>query len=104
MVLHGRLATDVEAGSAGDGSHRQVRDRVRDSALLIEKKKAKLDHSLLSRAFNEWQRRYIEEPERFKAEARTIREFLADQMARRVPTYGDECAAYLIKLLGEDPQ
>jgi len=52
-------------------------------------------------AFNEWMRRYTEEPERFSREWQTIRDFLAEQAVGSVPTYGNECEAYLAELVSE---
>jgi hypothetical protein len=52
-------------------------------------------------AFNEWTRRYIEDPKKFQSEWETIRVFL-EQSARGVePDAGAECAAYLVKLITE---
>lgn len=45
--------------------------------------------------WNEWLRRYIEEPERFKHEFLTILEFIRAEGDGRTPTYGEECLAYM---------
>lgn len=52
-------------------------------------------------AFNEWMRRYIEEPERFRREIQTVSQFLADKLNGVAPSYGAACAHYLEELLGE---
>lgn len=52
-------------------------------------------------AFNEWMRRYIEEPERFTREMTTVKRFLKQEQQGRVPTYGENCARYLAQLLTE---
>lgn len=51
--------------------------------------------------FNEWMRRFTEEPERFQAEFKTVQLFLAERNAGKVPTYGDECVGMLDKLRAE---
>jgi hypothetical protein len=53
----------------------------------------------MAAAFNEWMRRYIEEPEKFEAEFRTVSTFLSEQSAGKTPTYGEICAAYLAELM-----
>lgn len=40
-------------------------------------------------AFNEWMRRYTEEPEAYEAQFRTVGRFLQEQAAGREPTYGE---------------
>jgi len=48
----------------------------------------------LADAFTEWDRRYREEPERFKSEA--------EHLLKETPyTYGQEAAPYLIEILRE---
>ena len=51
----------------------------------------------MARAFNEWMRRYTDEPERFEREFQTVAEFLATPDGDD-PTYGAECAAYLVQI------
>jgi hypothetical protein len=53
------------------------------------------------KAFNEWMRRYIEEPSKFEAEFQTVNEFLKDEAGGIEPTYGETSAAYLEKLASE---
>jgi hypothetical protein len=55
----------------------------------------------MAQAFNEWMRRYIEEPERFAREWQTVEEFKADESAGIEPDYGATCEAYLRGLMGE---
>ena len=52
-------------------------------------------------AFNEWMRRYIEEPERYEREIQTVRQFLEEDGLYVEASYGRECAAYLIRLSKE---
>lgn len=48
----------------------------------------------VARAFTEWERRYREEPERFQSEA--------EKLLKETPeSYGEGCAPYFIKILGE---
>jgi len=54
----------------------------------------KVTEGRLAVAFTEWDRRFREEPERFQSEA--------VRLLKETPkTYGDACAPYLLKLLGE---
>lgn len=53
------------------------------------------------KTFNEWMRRYIDEPERFSREFQTVQDFLTDEAAGKEPSYGEACAAYQFKLLDE---
>ena len=50
-------------------------------------------------AFNEWMRRYTDEPGRFEAEFKTCGEFLSQAAAGEEPTYGQTCAAYLASIM-----
>lgn len=52
----------------------------------------------VAEAFNEWMRRYTENPSRFEREFQTVTQFLSDQAAGRQPSYGEVCAAYLAEL------
>lgn len=53
--------------------------------------------SELAAAFTEWERRYREEPARFISEA--------TKLLKHTPRdYGEACAPYLIKILGEQRQ
>ena len=55
----------------------------------------------LAKAFNEWMRRYIEEPERYEREITTVLSFLQDEQSGVEPSYGARQAAYLNHLLSE---
>lgn len=55
----------------------------------------------LAKAFNEWMRRFEQEPERFESEYASVKAFLQDEAAGREPNYGQSCAAYLTRLLEE---
>ena len=52
-------------------------------------------------AFNEWMRRYIEEPERFMRDIQNVRDFLAAEGAGAMPSYGEECTTYLEKVAAD---
>lgn len=53
------------------------------------------------RAFNEWMRRFIDDPARFKTEEAEIDEFLSDKLNDREPDYGAVCTVYLQRILDE---
>lgn len=53
------------------------------------------------KVFNEWMRRFIEEPERFSREFQDVTEFLADEATGAEPSYGQACAEYQFRLLDE---
>lgn len=55
-------------------------------------------------AFNEWMRRYTEDPAQFEREWKTVGEFLAQQAAGAKPDYGETCAAYLAQIARERSQ
>ena len=57
----------------------------------------------MTKAFNEWMRRYTEDPERFLREFQVVAQFQADQQNGGEPSYGRECAAYFTSLLNEIP-
>lgn len=56
---------------------------------------------LMIKAFNEWMRRYIEEPERFSREFQEVVQYNTDVEDGVEPSYGLECAAYLQSLMNE---
>ena len=47
-------------------------------------------------AFNEWMREYIDEPEKFQAEARSIVEFIGADIHGEEPEYGVQAALTLL--------
>jgi len=55
----------------------------------------------LARGFNEWMRRYTEEPDKFGREFQAVMEFLEQQQDGETPTYGAECAEYIGRLIDE---
>jgi hypothetical protein len=57
-----------------------------------------LTESQMANAFNEWMRRYVEEPERFEREFESVRQFEHEEEAGLTPSYGTDCAAYLLKI------
>ena len=54
-----------------------------------------------ARAFNEWMRRFIDEPDRFKTESQEITDFTKSKLNDKEPDYGTSCTAYLQKILDE---
>lgn len=55
----------------------------------------------MAKAFNEWMRRFIDEPERFKREFEEVGAFLAEEADGAEPSYGERCASYLAQVAGE---
>ena len=53
-------------------------------------------------AFNEWMRRFTEEPSAFQQQFQSCVEYLAAAQNGEEPTYGETCAAYLYELMIED--
>lgn len=64
-------------------------------------KEFQMTHEQMARAFNEWMRRYTEEPERFRAEFQTVAEFLSEMAQGKEPSYGESSAAYMERLSAE---
>jgi hypothetical protein len=58
-----------------------------------------MDKIKLAKAFNEWMRRFTEEPARFEHEFQTVGRFLTEKAEGREPTYGEHCAAYLEEVM-----
>ena len=56
---------------------------------------------LMAAAFNEWMRRYIEEPERFRREWQTVSEYVQQISEGKTPSYGERCTAYLCGIIEE---
>lgn len=60
-----------------------------------------LTASQIAAAFNEWMRRYTENPDAFCREFESVVTFLGEVQVGKTPSYGDEQAAYFIKLIEE---
>ncbi|WP_100961040.1 hypothetical protein [Bosea sp. FBZP-16] len=60
-----------------------------------------MDTNKVAAAFNEWMRRYTEDPAAFDAEFQTVGRFLAEQAEGKEPSYGDRCVAMLEQLMAE---
>lgn len=52
----------------------------------------------MAAAFNEWMRRYTEDPAAFEAQFQTVGEFLAAKAAGEEPSYGEVCAEFMAEL------
>lgn len=61
----------------------------------------KPDRAAMARAFNEWMRRYTDQPERYAREFQAVGKYLAEVAKGEEPTYGDEAAAFFEQLLEE---
>lgn len=57
-----------------------------------------MDRDVMARAFNEWMRRFVEEPERFEREFATASRFAAETQSGE-PSYGRTSVAYLESIL-----
>lgn len=55
----------------------------------------------MAAAFNEWMRRYIEEPERFKREWQTVGEYIQQASEGKTPSYGERSTAYFCGIIEE---
>lgn len=60
-----------------------------------------MTNAQMVKCFNEWMRRFIEEPQRFQVEFQTVNQFLKDEADGREPTYGETSAAYMSQLATE---
>lgn len=60
-----------------------------------------MNETVIAAVSNEWMRRYIEEPEQFKREFEAVQDFLRQENNGEEPTYGQECAAYMLRLASE---
>jgi len=62
-----------------------------------------MNNAQMVKCFNEWMRRFIEEPEAFAAEFQTVNQFLKDEAEGIEPSYGETSAAYMRKFAEECP-
>ncbi len=62
-----------------------------------------MNNAQMVKCFNEWMRRFIEEPDRFHHEFETVNGFLRDEAEGREPSYGETCAALMQQLATECP-
>lgn len=62
-----------------------------------------MTNAQMVKAFNEWMRRFIDDPKAFDAEFQMVNTFLADEAGGREPTYGETCTAYMTKIAAEVP-
>lgn len=53
---------------------------------------------LAATVFNEWMRRYIEEPERFERDFQSVTAFLKAEKSGAEPDYGTKCVVYFNQL------
>lgn len=60
-----------------------------------------MDRALGARAFNEWLRRYTEDPTGFEAEFQTVGRFREEHARGEEPSYGETCVAYFEALIAE---
>lgn len=58
-----------------------------------------MERDAVAAAMNEWQRRYIENPEQFEQEWSSISRTLQERAEGEEPSYGAVCADYLIEII-----
>jgi hypothetical protein len=58
-----------------------------------------MDKEKVGAAFNEWMRRYIENPEEFARQFQSVGAFLSEKNKGVEPSYGEICAEYLDSLM-----
>jgi hypothetical protein len=69
-----------------------------DTTREAMRRAAVMEPDVMAKCFNEWMRRYVEEPERFEAEFQTVQRFCAEMSGGKEPSYGDECAEYMRRI------
>ena len=57
-----------------------------------------MNKEMIIKVLNEWMRRYIEEPKKFRAEFQTVIEYLNEVSENIEPSYGQSGYAYMEKL------
>jgi len=57
----------------------------------------------MAAAFNEWQRRYVANPDGFARDFEEAAKFAAERVQGKTPSYGLACAVYMSKLLAAVP-
>lgn len=60
-----------------------------------------MTNAQMVKCFNEWMRRFIDEPDRFEREFNTVNAFLKDYADGREPTYGETSASYMSQIATE---
>lgn len=62
-----------------------------------------MTNAQMVKCFNEWMRRFVEDPAGFEREFQTVNRYLTEQNDGREPSYGETSAAYMLKLAAEVP-
>ncbi|WP_426032828.1 hypothetical protein [Caulobacter sp. DWP3-1-3b2] len=60
-----------------------------------------MTNAQMAACFNEWMRRFIDEPARFAREFECVNQFMTDENEGRHPTYGETSSAYMVQLATE---
>ena len=81
-------------------------DEVKDSKAMAKKNQEETQPRkqtrTMAQAFDEWMRRYIDDPAGFSREFEDVAKYTAEKSAgKRVTTYGQNCAAFLDHLMHE---
>ena len=68
---------------------------------MSKRNQAAFDTDWLPALFNEWMRRYTEDPQKFEAEFESVGQYLKEVGDGVDPSYGESCTAYILKLCDE---
>lgn len=60
-----------------------------------------MDQATMAKCFDEWMRRFIEEPNQFEHEFQSVQKFLSEASDGKDHTYGEMCSAYMKKIAGD---
>lgn len=60
-----------------------------------------MSKEMMARAFNEWMRRYTEDPRAFEAEFQTVQRFLKEKSDGVEPSYGEASVECLHRIAEE---
>lgn len=60
-----------------------------------------MTNAQMAACFNEWMRRFIEDPAGFEREFTTVNDFLTERQDGKEPSYGETSAAYMEQLAAE---
>ena len=112
---YGTRGLNPQAGTAGTPAFSQqltsqpassqqptpvVPKRDQDARLILPpKENVAVEKDQIAKALNAWMHAYIEDPSSFEHEFETVRNYLAESGADKVPSYGEVGVAYMEKLL-----
>jgi hypothetical protein len=62
-----------------------------------------VNNAQMAACFNEWMRRFTDDPHGFQAEFQTVNQYLTDLANGVEPSYGEVCAVFMTKLAEQVP-